>query len=233
MNRYLLATIFTASSFISTSLMAADVSFPHLETTGVGEIITSPDMAVFSVQVSEIRKSAKEAKSAVDDVIAAFNKRLEDEGVTRTDIESTNITLRPEYQYKKDSKPELIGYRANRNVNVTVRDLNKLNDYLDGALGDGINSITNIELKVTDESKFIEQARQAAIMDAKEKAASLAKGFGERVDGVWKITYRNSSPRPMLMRSMAMDATANTDSTYQDTKIIIRDQIDVVFRLAD
>ena len=233
MNRYLLATVLTASSFISTSLMAADVSFPHLETTGMGEIVTSPDMAVFSVQVSEIRKSAKDAKSAVDDVIAAFNKRLEDEGVARTDIESTNITLRPEYQYKKDSKPALIGYRANRNVNVTVRDLAKLNSYLDGALGDGINSITNIKLKVSDESKFIEQARQAAILDAKEKAASLAKGFGEVVDGVWRITYRNSSPRPMLMRSMEMDSSANIESTYQDAKIIIRDEVDVVFRLED
>jgi uncharacterized protein YggE len=233
MNRYLLATVLTASSFISPSLMATEVSFPHLETTGMGEIITSPDMAVFSVQVSEIRKSAKEAKSAVDNVIAAFNKRLEDEGVARTDIESTNITLRPEYQYKKDSKPTLIGYRANRIVNVTVRDLDKLNDYLDGALGDGINNITNIQLKVSDESKFIEQARQAAIVDAKEKAASLAKGFGEKVDGVWKITYRNSSPRPMLMRSMAMDSKANVESTYQDAQIIIRDQVDVVFRLED
>ena len=70
-------------------------------------------------------------------------------------------------------------------------------------------------------------------MDAKEKAASLAKGFGENVDGVWKITYRNTSPRPMLMRSMEMDSTANIESTYQDAKIIIRDQVDVVFRLED
>ena len=233
MNKHLLAALISASSFISTGAVASDISFPHLETSGIGEIITQPDMALFTVQVSEIRKSAKEAKSAVDNVIAAFNKRLEDEGVARTDIESSNITLRPEYQYKKDRKPDLIGYRANRNVNVTVRDLDKLNNYLDGALGDGINNISNIELKVSDEPKFIEQARQAAIIDAKEKAVSLAKGFGENVDGVWKITYRNSPPRPMLMRSMTMDSTANIESTYQDAQIIIRDQVDVIFRLED
>lgn len=233
MNKYILATMLTTSSLLSTNLIAAEVSFPHLETTGMGEVITSPDMAEFSVQVTEIRKSAKEAKTAVDLVISALNKRLEEEGVVRTDIESSNITLRPEYKYKKDSKPELIGYRANRVVNVTVRDLDKLNNYLDGALGDGINSITNIQLKVSDESKYADQARQAAILDAKEKAASLAKGFGEKVDGVWRITYKNASPRPMLMRSMAMDASANVESTYQDAQIIIRDQVDVVFRLED
>ena len=233
MNKHLFAAIFSASTFMSTGVMAANVDFPHLETTGIGEVIAKPDMAVFSVQVSETRKTAKEAKEAVDNAIVAFNGRLKSEGVARTDIESSNISLRPEYRYKKDQEPKLIGYRANRHVTVTVRDLNKLNRYLDGALGDGINNINNIELKVSDEPKFIELARQAAILDAKEKAQSLAKGFDEKVDGVWKITYRSSQPRPMLMRSMAMDSSQNIESSYQDTKIIIRDQVDVVFRLED
>ncbi|CAM3213981.1 oxidative stress defense protein [Moritella viscosa] len=233
MNKHLFAAIFSASTFISTGVMAADVDFPHLETTGMGEVIAKPDMAVFSVQVSETRKTAKEAKEAVDNAVVAFNGRLKKEGVARTDIESSNISLRPEYHYKKDQKPKLIGYRANRHVTVTVRDLNKLNNYLDGALGDGINNINNIQLKVSNEPKFIEQARQAAILDAKEKAQSLAKGFDEKVDGVWKITYRSSQPRLMLMRSMAMDSAQNVESSYQDEKIIIRDQVDVVFRLED
>jgi len=233
MNRYLLATVLTASSFISPSLMAADVSFPHLETTGIGEIVTPPDMALFSVQVSELGKTAKDAKNAADAAIAAFNQRLANEGVVRTDIESSNISLRPEYLYKKDNKPELIGYRANRHVTVTVRELDKLNQFLDGALGDGINNINSIELKVSNESKYIEQARQAAIKDAKQKAQSLASGFDEKVDGVWKISYRQSQSRPVMMRAMAMDSSANIESSYQDTKIVIRDQVDVVFRLKD
>lgn len=233
MNRCLLATVLTASAFISPSLMAADVSFPHLETTGMGEIMTPPDMALFSVQVSELGKSAKDAKNAVDSAIAAFNQRLTTEGVARTDIESSNISLRPEYLYKKDNKPELIGYRANRHVTVTVRELDKLNQFLDGALGDGINNINSIELKVSNETKYLEQARQAAINDAKQKAQSLANGFDEKIDGVWKISYRQSQSRPVMMRSMAMDSSANIESSYQDTQIVIRDQVDVVFRLKD
>ncbi|QUM89357.1 oxidative stress defense protein [Moritella sp. 36] len=233
MNKHLFAAIFSASTFISTGVMAADVDFPHLETTGMGEVIAKPDMAVFSVQVSETRKTAKEAKEVVDNAIAAFNGRLKNEGVARTDIESSNISLRPEYRYKRDQEPKLIGYQASRQVTVTVRDLNKLNNYLDGALGDGINNINNIQLKVSNEPKFIELARQAAILDAKEKAQSLAKGFDEKVDGVWKITYRSSQPRPMLMRSMLLGAAADVESSYQDDKIIIRDQVDVVFRLED
>lgn len=233
MNKHFLAALLGSSVLISTAAMAAEVNFPHIETTGVGEVIAQPDIAIFSVQVSEVRKTAKDAKKAVDTAVAAFNQRLNNDGVVRTDIESSNISLRPEYSYKKDQEPTLSGYRANRNITVTVRDLDKLNTYLDGALGDGINNINNIELKVSNESEFIELARQAAISNAKEKADSLAKGFDEKVDGVWKVTYRTSQPRPILMRAMAMDSSPNIESSYQDTQVVIRDQVDVVFRLED
>lgn len=233
MKKHLLAVVLGASTLVSAGAMAADVSFPHLETTGVGEVSAQPDMAVFSVEVTENRKTAKEAKEAVDKAVAAFNERLKQQGVERGDIESANITLRPEYHYQKDKKPELIGYRASRHITVTVKKLDHLNKYLDGALGDGINTINNIQLKVSNEERFIEQARQAAIKDAIAKAESLASGFDVDLDGIWNISYRASVPVPMMMRTMAMDASSNIEASYQDAKIVIRDRVDVVFRLED
>ncbi|MFT5676102.1 MAG: hypothetical protein ACI808_002039 [Paraglaciecola sp.] len=233
MKKHLLAIVLGTSTLMSAGAIAADVSFPHLETTGMGEVVAQPDMAVFSVEVTETRKTAKEAKQAVDKAVAAFTERLSKQGVERSDVESANITLRPEYHYQKDQKPELTGYRASRHITVTVKQLDNLNQYLDGALGDGINTINNIQLKVSNEAEFVELARQAAIQDAKAKANSLATGFGEEVDGVWKITYRTSPPRPMMMRTMAMDASSNVEASYQDTQIVIRDQVDVIFRLED
>ncbi len=154
-------------------------------------------------------------------------------GVERSDIQSANISLQPQYHYPKDKKPELTGYRASRHITVTVRDLEQLNTYLDNALGDGINRINTIQLKVSNEAEYIEQARQAAIKDAMEKAESLAKGFGEKIDGgVWRITYQAASPRPMMMR-MAMDAAPETSATYQDSQITIRDRVEVVFKLEE
>lgn len=233
MKKHLLAVVLGTSSFISAGAMAADVSFPHLETTGVGEVIAQPDMAVFSVEVTEIRPTAKEAKQAVDKAVTAFNERLKKAGVERSDIESANIRLNPQYHYPKDQKPELTGYRASRNVTVTVKKLENLNTYLDGALGDGINGINNIQLKVSNEAEFAEQARLAAIKDAQAKAKSLAAGFGEKIDGVWKINYQPSMVRPVMMRAMAMDSGANTEASYQDSQITIRDRVEVVFRLEE
>ncbi|GAB3523516.1 oxidative stress defense protein [Photobacterium alginatilyticum] len=232
MKKQLLAVVLGCSALGFAGTVAANVTVPHLETIGSGEVTAQPDMAEFSVAVEEVRGTAKEAKQAVDKAVTAFVERLQAKGVERSDIQSANISLQPQYHYPKDKKPELTGYRASRHITVTVRDLEQLNTYLDNALGDGINRINNIQLRVSNEAEYVEQARQAAIKDAMEKAESLAKGFGEKIDGVWRITYQVSHPRPVMMR-MAMDAAPETAATYQDAQITIRDRVEVVFKLEE
>ena len=105
-----------------------------------------------------------------------------------------------------------------------------MNQYLDIALNSGINQVENIQLKVKDQAKYQEQARQAAIKDANSKAESLASGFGKDINGVWRIDYNMPSSQPVLMRSMAMDAKTESN-TYQDSTIVIRDRVDVIYQL--
>lgn len=234
MKKHLLAVALGITALGVTPAFAANLAVPHLETMGQGEVTAQPDMAEFSVAVEETRTSAKEAKQAVDKAVTAFVERLVASGVERSDILSANISLHPQYHYPKDEKPELTGYRASRHITVTVHDLNKLNDYLDNALGDGINRINNIQLKLSNEAEYMEQARQAAIKDARAKAESLAKGFGTELDGVWRITYQVAQPRPVMMMKMAMDAGApEIAATYQDTEMTIRDRVEVVFKLEE
>ncbi|WP_415720013.1 oxidative stress defense protein [Photobacterium ganghwense] len=233
MKKPLVAAMLGMSLMGMSGVASANVSVPHLQTTGHGEVTAQPDMAVFSVAVEELRPTAKAAKEAADKAVTAFVDRLLKEGLDRSQIQSANINLQPQYHYPKDQEPELKGYRASRYITVTVNSLDKLNTYLDNALGDGINRINNIELKVSNEKEYQDQARQAAVKDAMEKAKSLADGFGEKLDGVWQINYQTSYPRPVMMR-MAMDAPAMEKSMgYQDTQIVIRDQVDVTFKLQD
>ncbi|PSW18592.1 oxidative stress defense protein [Photobacterium sanctipauli] len=232
MKKQLVAAFLGFGLMGASGVASANITVPHLETSGMGEVAVQPDMATFAVAVVEVKPTAKEAKQAVDQAVTAFVERLQAQGIERNAIQSANISLQPQYHYPKDKAPELKGYRASRNITVTVGDLEQLNTYLDHAIGDGINRINNIELKVSDEAKYQEQARQAAISDAKAKAESLAKGFGEEIDGVWQIRYQSNQPRPVMMR-MAMDAAPETAATYQDAEIVIRDRVEVVFKLAE
>ncbi|MUL02267.1 oxidative stress defense protein [Aliivibrio fischeri] len=224
-------SVLCLSAFLTPVAMAASPDFPHLEVSGKGEVFVVPDMAQFSVDVVESKATAEKAKQAADKAVTGFLARLEVQGVKRENINSGNIRLTPEYRYPKGKKPELVGYKATRNITVTVMDLNKLNGYLDKALGEGINRINHIELKTSKEKQYIEAARLEAIKDANEKAASLAKGFGTSVKGVWKVSYHNNYSQPVLMRSMAMDSAANTAESYQDNQMVISDSVSVVYRI--
>lgn len=220
-------------SIVSLSAYAQTPDFPHLVTTGYGEVEAQPDMAQFSVRVVETTLNAEQAKAAVDKVVSQFTDRLTESGVERKQIASSNLFVAPQYQYPQSGQAELVGYRASRNVTVEVGDIANLNQYLDIALAAGINQVDNIELKVSDPAKYQQQARMAAIEDAKLKARSVAKGFKRNLGGVWRVEYNDASQRPVIMRSMNMSEKRAISDSYQDSVLTISDRVQVIYRLAD
>ncbi|NOH69149.1 oxidative stress defense protein [Vibrio rotiferianus] len=227
LSSYLLAS---ALSLTSLSVFANVPEFAHVTTTGYGEVVATPDMATFSVKVVDTTMTAEQAKQSVDKSVDEFLKKLSDAGLSKDNVTSSNLYLAPQYHYPKSGKAELVGYRASRSINVNVSDLANLNKYLDMALESGINQVDNIQLKVSNQAEYQQKARMAAIKDAKEKAASLAVGFEKKLGDVWQISYNQMNGQPILMRSMAMDAMQSSNS-YQDSTLVIRDQVDVVYRL--
>ncbi|ENK3146845.1 oxidative stress defense protein [Vibrio alginolyticus] len=220
----------SALSLTSASVLANTPEFAHVMTTGYGEVTATPDMATFSVKVVDTTMTAEQAKLSVDKTVEEFLKSLSDAGLSKDNITSSNLYLAPQYHYPKSGKAELVGYRASRSIDVTVTDLKNLNQYLDMALEAGINQVDNIQLKVSNQAEYQQKARMAAIKDAREKAGSLATGFEKKLGDVWQINYRQMHVQPVLMRSMAMDSKEGANS-YQDSTMIIRDQVDVIYKL--
>ncbi|TKE93844.1 oxidative stress defense protein [Vibrio kanaloae] len=225
-------TLTAALSAVSFPSLANTPSFPHISTTGYGEVVATPNMATFSVRVVESTMTAEQAKKTVDKVVTGFLNKLHHAGVKEESVHSSNLYLSPQYHYPKDGKPELVGYRASRNVTVQVNDLANLNEYMDIAIGQGINQIDNIQLQVRDEAKYQEQARLEAIKDARLKAKSLASGFERELGDVWRVDYNAQPSQPVLMRSMAMDARTESNS-YEDSTITIRDRVNVIYQLEE
>lgn len=234
MKKTLLATLLATQCLLVPLATAGDMDFAHIETMGVGAVSATPDMATVQVEVTTSERSAKEAKQGSDKAVASLLNRLEKNGVLRKNIESANLSLQPQYRYPQDSDPVLTGYRASRTVTIVITDLDKLNSVLDGALTDGINRINRISMQVSNRKALQEQARQAAIKDAMAKGASLAKGFGQAVKGIYKIRYFDDSPvAPMESRMMAMSADNRVGESYQGGQITVEDRVEVIFKLTE
>ena len=207
------------------ALQAAEVpEGPHVVTSGTASVDATPDIATLAIEVSVSSKDAAQAKKQVDERVAQYFDFLQKNNIEKKDISAANLRTQPEK-----------GYRAVRQVQVTLRQLDKLNELLDGALKSGLNEIRAVELGVAKPDVYREQARQKAIENATQQAESLAKGFHAKLGPVYSIRYRvaNYQPMPVARMYKAAGAAAESDAaqTYEQQSIHFDDQVDVVFEL--
>ncbi|MGL4735074.1 MAG: SIMPL domain-containing protein, partial [Enterovibrio sp.] len=123
MKKSLLAAFLGIHAALLPAVSFASVPMPHLETSGVGEITTTPDMALVQIAVSLTKSKAQKAKQASDDAVVSLLARLAKLGIAREDIQSSSLSLQPQYNYSQQGQPELEGYNATRTVSINVRDL--------------------------------------------------------------------------------------------------------------
>ena len=206
---------------------------PHIVTSGTASVDATPDIATLAIEVNVAAKDAASAKKQADERVAQYLSFLEQNQIAKKDISAANLRTQPDYDYQ-NGKSILKGYRAVRTVEVTLRQLDKLNALLDGALKAGLNEIRSVSLGVAQPDAYKDKARKAAIDDAIHQAEQLAAGFNSKLAPVYSVRYHvsNYQPSPMV-RMMKADAApaASAQETYEQPVIQFDDQVDVVFQL--
>ena len=211
-----LLLVASAPSFSPRPSLAADATKPDhtISVTGTGRVILAPDVADLrlgvSVQRSTVRAARADAAKAMTAVIAALKKV----GIADADIQTSGITLQPQYDYSNGNVPRRIGYQFSNSLAITVRKLDILGDAIDDALAAGATTLDSVSFRVDDETKAEAQARTAAMADAKAKAQALATAAGVTIDGVSSITETVAPvPYPVyfgVAAGAAVDKAAST-----------------------
>lgn len=221
---------------VSIAAQAAELpDGPHIVTSGTSSVDATPDIARLAIEVSVSSKDAAEAKKQVDARVAQYFDFLGKNGIEKKDINAANLRTQPEYDYLKTGGSVLKGYRAVRQVEVTLRQLDKLNELLDGALKSGLNEIRTVELGVANPETYRDDARKKAIEQATSQAEALAQGFNAKLGPIYSVRYHVANYQPMPMARMFKTADAAVQSeaaqTYEQQTIHFDDQVDVVFEL--
>ncbi len=221
---------------VSIAAQAAELpDGPHIVTSGTSSVDATPDIARLAIEVSVSSKDAAEAKKQVDARVAQYFDFLGKNGIEKKDINAANLRTQPEYDYLKTGGSVLKGYRAVRQVEVTLRQLDKLNELLDGALKSGLNEIRTVELGVANPETYRDEARKKAIEQATSQAEALAQGFNSKLGPIYSVRYHvaNYQPMPMARMFKTADSAVQTEAaqTYEQQTIHFDDQVDVVFEL--
>lgn len=207
---------------------------PHIVTSGKASIDAIPDMATLVIEVNTQEKNAAAAKKLADDRVAQYLTFLQKNGVQQPDIKAANLRTEPDYDYQ-NGKATLKGYRAIRNVEVTVRQLDNLDNLLNGALKAGLHEIRSLTPGVSHPDQYREKARKAAVADAVTKSKQLAQELNSTLGPVYSIRYHASRQPAPIMRTMAMNAQSDgivaEQNTYHASIIQFNDQVEVVFEI--
>jgi uncharacterized protein len=188
--------------------MAADGDKPgerFISVSATGSVDAEPDLASVSVGAIVEADTAKEALARSSTLMAKLIDGLKALGIAAKDIQTTAINIEPRYAQAKDGRPAaLAGYRLVNRVHLTVREVKRLGEILDGAIGLGANQVNGIGFDVSNAETLMDDARRLAIANARRRADLYAAAAGAQLGSVLTISETtNASPRALPMARAA------------------------------
>jgi uncharacterized protein len=201
---------------------------------GEGSVHVAPDYAQIRGGVTTKGKTVKEATDANSKVMAAITAALLNSGIAQTDIKTAQFSIQPAYAPPQpQAEPKLVGYGVSNQITVTVRALGKVSDTLDRMVDAGATDIGNVSFLHSDPAKALDQAREAAVADARRKAELYAHAAGFTLGRVAWLTEDTGTmppvPMPMFRAQASMTAPVPI-SAGEDT---LRVQITIGFDIAN
>ena len=188
--------------------VAQAIAGTRLDITATGEATRVPDIATISAGVitrAATARAALEQNAARMDRVRAALKRA---GIADRDIQTSNISLNPEYHYVQDQPPKLTGYTASNQVSVRFRDIAKSGDILDALVAEGANSINGPSLTIDKPEEALDEARTKALGIGRARAEIYARALGMRIVRLVSVSESGGSypvppPMPVMMEARA------------------------------
>lgn len=203
--------------------------------SAVGEVKVAPDMATINLGVNTDAATAGEALRANAAKMTAVIAALKKGGLTDRDIQTSNLSINPQYVYEQNVPPRLTGYQVSNQVTVTVRDLAKLGQAVDATVNAGANSAGGISLGLANPSVAEDTARQEAVKALNAKADLYAKATGYRLVRIVSLSEGGGyapAPQPPYP-VMAMARMKEADSTpVAGGELRVRIDLSGVFEMA-
>jgi uncharacterized protein YggE len=199
----------------------------RLDVSATGEITRVPDVAIISTGVVTRAATATGAISQNATRMERVRAALRKAGIEDKDIQTSSISLNPDYAYVERQPPRLTGYQASNQVSVRFRDIRKTGEILDALVAEGANQINGPTLTIDKPEAALDEARLKALANGRARAELYARGLGMRVTRLLSVSesggYAAPPPMPMYARAemAAQDAKTSIDPGEQKVSVSV------------
>jgi uncharacterized protein len=219
------------------STWAAEAERPRtIVVSGHGEVQAEPDRAFVMLGAEARRPKMEEARAEVTRTVDALLKLTREMNIDPKLVRTTRVNVQPEYNWEQNARERrLIGYYVSRQVEIELRDLERLGSLVERALNLGVNQIGEPRLDSSKRRDLERAALAEAVTDARLNAETIAKAAGIRLGPPRTISASSGfapPPVPMRARNMAMEAqAADASQTYQAGQMTFNGNVQVEYDL--
>jgi uncharacterized protein len=202
----LVAVLSTLAMFAAAPSLAEEAKLVRsISISGHGETRAVPDLAVISVGVTTQSLTAREALDGNTKAMTALMETLKGAGVEAKDMATSNFSVGPRYDYGNNNAqpPKVVGYDVNNMLTVTLRNIDTLGTVLDQAVSAGSNTINGITFSVSKPEAALDDARKAAVLDARRKAEIYASAGSFKLGDIISLTEGEAYQPPMQYMAKA------------------------------
>ncbi|MBD1202691.1 MAG: SIMPL domain-containing protein [Rhodobacteraceae bacterium] len=201
--------VFLSSALALPGLALADTVPAHspvpgtITVTGEGTVTAAPDLATVSLGVTTQGETAGAAMDANTAALTAVLERVKAAGVEGRDIQTSTLSLSPNWANGDGSAmPVIAGYVATNMLQIRVRNLAVLGEVLDAAVADGANTLNGVSFGLAAPEPALDEARKEAVAAARARAELLTGAVGVGLGRVLSISEGGGYAPPMPMYRM-------------------------------
>jgi uncharacterized protein len=182
--------------------VAQEAMPPMINVTGTGTVEAAPDIATLMIGVTTQGETAAAALAANTSALDAVLARLTAAGVAPADMQTSNLSLNPNWTGYENNNPVISSYIASNMLTITIRNLDTLGAVLDASVADGANTLNGLTFAVADPKPLLDEARKEAVADARAKATLLAEAAGVKLGKIVSIAESTAfEPQPPMYKT--------------------------------
>ena len=206
-----------AGALLAAPALAQTAEPASISVTGEATVSVPPDLAQIEAGVTSDAKTAREASEANNAAMGKLLLALKAASIDQKDIQTSRLSLQPQYTPNRAGPSAVAGYRASNRVTVRLHDVTKVASTIDTLVGAGATDIGGINFMVSQASKLLDDARAQAIADARRKAEIYAKAAGVTLGAPLSIAEEGSAAPVFRAKMVAAPMAATPVAQGEET----------------
>jgi uncharacterized protein YggE len=197
----------------------------RLDINAQATVKVKPDIATVSAGVVTKAATPQEARELNAQKMQSVFTALKAKKINEADMQTSGLTINPDYVYEQNQAPKITGYQANNSLTIRLKDMDKIGDVIDALIKNGINQFNGPAFSLDNPETATDQARRNALEKARKRAELYASATGLKIKRIVAISENTNMGMPVPMMMMAK-ASAGREMADTSTPIATG-QVDV------